>query len=63
MGQLFEHLGFTIAGEWYIVGEFHNDAVLSTQGVLGDIRGRPNKRDLAQVRRRVKRVIGSRHQL
>jgi len=61
MGQLFEHIGFTIAGEWYIVGEFHKQEILSTQGVLGDIRGRPNKKDLAQVRRRVKRIIGSNH--
>lgn len=60
MAQLFEHLGFTIAGEWYIIGEYHHDAVLSTQGVLGDIRGRPDARDLALVRRRVKRIIGSR---
>jgi flavodoxin len=59
MGQLFEHLGFTIAGEWYIVGEFHGQEVLSTKGVLGDIRGRPNKKDLAQVRRRVRRVINA----
>jgi flavodoxin len=57
MGQLFEHLGFTITGEWYIVGEFHGQEILSTKGVLGDIRGRPNKRDLSLVRRRVKRII------
>jgi len=59
MGQFFEHLGFTIIGEWYIIGEFHNQSVLSTQGVLGDIRGRPNIKDLAAVRRRVKRIINS----
>jgi flavodoxin len=57
MGQFFEHIGFAIIGEWYIVGEFHKQEVLSTKGLLGDIRGRPNKRDLAQVRGRVKRVI------
>jgi hypothetical protein len=53
-------LGFTIAGEWYIVGEFHGQEILSTKGVLGDIRGRPDKRDLDLVRRRVKRIIKSR---
>jgi flavodoxin len=59
MGQFLEHIGFDIAGEWYIVGEFHKQEALSTQGALGDIRGRPNKKDLARVRRRVKRVISS----
>jgi len=57
MGQFFEHLGFKIAGEWYIVGEFHGQEVLSTQGILGDIRGRPDRKDLAQVRRKVKRIL------
>jgi flavodoxin len=59
MGQLFEHIGFNIAGEWYIVGEFHNEEILSTKGLLGDIRGRPNKKDLVLVKRRVKRIINS----
>jgi flavodoxin len=57
MGQFFEHIGFTIAGEWYIIGEFHNNEVNSTQGVLGDIRGRPDKKDLAKVRRAVNKII------
>ena len=40
MGQFFEHLGFTTAGEWYIVGEFHREEILSTQeylGISGDV--------------------------
>ena len=49
-GQFFEHLGFTVAGEWYIVGEFHGSLAASTQGKLGDIRGRPNEDDLRTVR-------------
>ena len=44
-GQFFEHLGFTIVGEWYVVGEYHGWEEGSTQGRLGDIRGRPNKND------------------
>jgi flavodoxin len=57
MGQFFEHIGFIIVGEWYVVGEFHNNEVYSTQGVLGDIRGRPDKKDLAKVRHSVNRII------
>jgi len=48
-GQFFEHLGFTVLDEWYIVGEFHGSAEASTQGRLGDIRGRPDAEDLEKV--------------
>ena len=50
MAQLLEHIGFEVVGEWYVVGEFHNGGDLNTLGRLGDIRGRPNKEDLAKVR-------------
>ena len=49
-GQFFEHWGFTVLGEWYVVGQFHNNEQANTQGPLGDIRGRPNAEDLARVR-------------
>jgi hypothetical protein len=48
-GQFFEHLGFTVLDEWYIIGEFHGSGEYSTQGRLGDIRGRPNAEDLQKV--------------
>lgn len=61
MGQLFDHLGFTIAAEWYIPGAYcvpklkhHN-----TQGRLGDIRDRPNKNDLIAIAEKVKGLISS----
>jgi len=44
--QFLKHLGFSIKGEWYEIGEFHAWPLLSTKGRLGDIRGRPNKEDL-----------------
>lgn len=47
--QFFAHLGLTVLGEWYIVGEFHGDEKASTRGCLGDIRGRPNEQDLKHV--------------
>jgi hypothetical protein len=50
-GQFFVHLGFEVLAKWYIVGEFHGRQDLSTQGRLGDIRGRPDEQDLARVRK------------
>jgi len=55
-GQYFEHLGFTIVGEWCVVGEFHGSEEASTQGRLGDIRGRPNAEDLATVRQDARQI-------
>jgi hypothetical protein len=49
-GQFFEHLGFTVVGEWYVVGEFHGKEESSTRGRLGDIRGRPTEEDLRKVK-------------
>lgn len=59
IGQFFEHLGFEVAREWYIVGEFHGYENFSTRGKLGDIRGRPNEQDLAQVEKDVSELMRS----
>ena len=50
-GQFFEHLGFDVLDEWYLVGEFHGSEEASTKGRMGDIRGRPNEQDLRKVKR------------
>jgi hypothetical protein len=59
MGQLFDHLGYAIVGEWYIVGEYVSEAQRqhSVIGRLGDIRGRPNEQDLREVAERVKGIV------
>ena len=49
-GQFFDHLGFEVEGEWYMVGEFHGKTDNSTQGRLGDIRGKPTPKELQKVR-------------
>jgi len=59
LGQFFEHLGFEVAGEWCIVGEFHNREELSIKGKMGDIRGRPNEQDLSKVEKDVRQLIKS----
>jgi hypothetical protein len=52
-------LGYTIIGEWYVVGEYKPEEVRnhSIGGRLGDIRGRPNEDDLREVAEKVKGVF------
>jgi len=57
MGQYFEHLGFTVIGEWYTVGEFKGLEQESIHGKLGDIRGRPNEEDLFDIENKVREVL------
>lgn len=59
LGQFFEHIGFNVAAKWYIVGEFHGSEEMSTKGKLGDIRGRPNAKDLAEVESNVSALVKS----
>lgn len=56
-GQFFEHIGFTVLDELYVVGEFHGSVEESTKGKLGDIRGRPNAEDLSKVKTDVKKLV------
>ena len=56
LGQFFEHLGFEIMGEWYTVGEFHGRNELSSNGRLGNIIGRPDENDLAEIEKNVKEL-------
>lgn len=57
MTQFFEHLRFRVLEEWYVVGEFTNNEILSTKGTLGDIRGRPDERDLANIESKVENLL------
>jgi flavodoxin len=50
MRQYFEHFGFTVVGEWYILSEFVGREDLNTLGKMGDIRGKPTREDLDKVR-------------
>lgn len=51
MRQYFEHFGFNIAGEWYIVSEFVGRDEWNTQGRMGDIRGKPTVEELAKLKK------------
>jgi len=60
MGQLFDHLGFDIVGEWYFIGEYPGKGRFkdfSALGRLGNIKGRPNEADLQEVAERVTGVL------
>ena len=45
VGQFFEHLGFTVLDECYVLSEFHGSEERSTKGRMGDIRGKPTEED------------------
>ena len=54
VGQFLEHLGIPVVDEWAVVGEFHQGhETMNLAGRLGDLRGRPNASDLAEVRGKV----------
>ena len=50
MGQYFEHFGFTVVDEWYILSEFAGNEELSTLGRMGNIKGLPSKDDLRRLK-------------
>jgi hypothetical protein len=56
MRQFFEHIGFNVIDEWYILSEFHNSLEASTKGRMGDIRGKPTSEDLQKIKEDIKRV-------
>ena len=57
VGQFFEHLGFTVLDEWYVVGEFHGSEERSTEGRMGDIRGLPSEEDLKKVKQDASNLV------
>jgi flavorubredoxin len=58
IGQFFEHVGFNIVGEWYILSQFNVSLPrmekANTEGRMGDIRGKPNAEDLQKIRQDAK---------
>lgn len=61
MGQLFDHMGINIVGEWSVVGAFVPEKMqhFNTSGRLGNIVGRPNAEDLKQVREKTSALLSS----
>lgn len=50
MRQFFEHIGFNVIDEWYILSEFHGSLENSTKGKMGDIRGKPTAEELMKIK-------------
>ena len=61
IGQLFDHYGFQIVDEWYIVGAFlpKNMQAFNSTGRLGSISGRPNHADLKEVLENTTGILNS----
>ncbi|HKL12240.1 MAG TPA: flavodoxin domain-containing protein [Halanaerobiales bacterium] len=57
IGQFFEHLGFEILDEWYILSEMVGSKKYSTQGKMGDIRGLPDEQDLKIIKEKTKKLV------
>ncbi len=55
MGQFLEHIGIRVVDEWAVVGIFRgvDDDKYNSDGRIGDIRHRPDERDLEEVRGKV----------
>ena len=56
MGQFFEHIGFTVVDEWYVLSEFVGNEERSTKGRMGDIRGKPTEEELQKIRMDAKKL-------
>jgi flavodoxin len=56
MAQFFAHLGFTVIAEWYVLSEFHGSLENSTQGRMGDIRGKPTEEELLKIKEDTERL-------
>jgi hypothetical protein len=60
MGQLLDHLGYEVVAEWCVIGQYPSKGRLkeySVGGRLGNIEGRPDEADLADVAERVAGVL------
>ena len=58
--QYFEHIGFNVIDEWYVLSEFHGSLENSTTGRLGDVRGKPTAEQLQVIKddsRRIGRLL------
>jgi len=54
--QYFEHIGFNVIDEWYILSEFHGSLENSTIGRMGDVRGKPTTEELQKITQDTKQL-------
>lgn len=53
MQQFFEHIGFNVIDEWYILSEFHVSLENSTKG-RRTLRGKPTQEELIKIKENAK---------
>ena len=54
--QFFEHLGFNVLDELYVISEYKGSIENSTEGKLGDIRGKPTQNELQSIKTSIKKL-------
>lgn len=59
MRAFLEHVGFTVVGEWHTIGKYKNREKESTIGRLGNIKGRPDEHDLAEIENKVMGILNA----
>lgn len=59
MSAFLEHVGFTVLEEWHTIGEFKTSEENSMHGRFGNIKGRPNEHDLAEIENKVIGILNA----
>ena len=59
MMQYFEHFGFSVVGEWYVLSEYHGREEWSTKGKMGNIIGKPTSEDLVYIKNETEKLAKS----
>lgn len=57
MGQFLEHMGFFVLDKWFVPGNFQGWEEGSANGILGDIRNRPNENDLRFIKKNTESIL------
>jgi flavodoxin len=57
LGQYFEHLGFHVIAEWYVLSEFYGSREANKEGRLGDLRGKPDAEQLQTIKEKANQIV------
>jgi flavorubredoxin len=57
--QFFEHIGISVVAEWCVLSEFIGNERASTQGRMGDIRGKPTEEKLEKIKKDTIKLVKS----
>jgi hypothetical protein len=56
IGQYFDHIGFSVIAEWYVLSEYHGSPEANREGRMGDLRGKPSAEQLKNIRETAKQI-------